>query len=140
MVDTKSIEDKIINHLGGVRPPAIVMVSDRAHGLAVVRSLGRQGIRVVALNRTGGPGRHSRYALNVDLPPDLDQASLLSLLGRTGQALPQKPFLISTSDQFVLFVARNQAELCRHYSFVVVDAATAERIANKRTQYCKHGS
>jgi predicted ATP-grasp superfamily ATP-dependent carboligase len=135
MVDTKSIEDKIINHLRSERPPAIVLGSDRAHGLALVRSLGRQGIRVVALNRSHGPGRHSRYALNADLTADLDQAALLGLCGRIGQALPQKPFLIPASDQFVLFIARNRTELSRHYSFVVLDTATAELIANKRTQY-----
>ena len=112
-----------------------MLVSDRAHGLALVRSLGRQGIRVVAMNRTRGPGRYSRYALNVDLPADLDHAALQGLLERTGQALPQKPFLVPASDQFALFIARNRAELSRHYSFVVVDTATAERIANKRTQY-----
>jgi len=135
MVDTKSIEEKIINHLTGDRPPAIVLVSDRAHGLALVRSLGRQGIPVVALNRTYGPGRHSRYALNVDLPADFDHAALLGLLDRIGPALPHKPFVVPASDQFALFIARNRATLSRHYSFVVVDTATAELIANKRTQY-----
>ena len=131
----KLIEDKIIDHLTGKRPPAFVLRSDRAHGLAVVRSLGRRGIRVVALNQTRGPGRHSRYALNIDLPSEIDQKSLLDLLCRSAKASPQKPFLIATSDQDVLFIVRNRAELSRYFSFVVADTETAERIANKRTQY-----
>lgn len=132
---TIAFETKIAAHLQSETPPAVVLASDRAHGLAVVRSLGRQGIKVVAINQTLGPGRHSRFALNVDIPPSLNHAGIAQMLLRVGEPLAQKPFLIPTNDQFALLIVRNREALSRYYSFMALDTATAELIADKRSQY-----
>jgi predicted ATP-grasp superfamily ATP-dependent carboligase len=92
-------------------------------------------VPVVALNTTWGPGRCSRFALDVAVLPAEDGVELLTFLENVGKRLAVAPVLIPTSDQQTMFLARHRESLGRSYRFLLAETELVERIANKRSQY-----
>ncbi|MGD8359265.1 MAG: ATP-grasp domain-containing protein [Lysobacterales bacterium] len=116
------------------RPAAFVLGADRAHGLAITRSLGRRGIPLVLLGTAGTPGMCSRYGFPV--PVDgVAAAELPDLLTRLGSRLPTRAVLLPTTDARVLLVARNANRLHPYYRFSLAPLEVLEDLADKRTQY-----
>src|SRR5215468_7049116 len=80
-------------------------------GLAVARSLGRQGVPVIGLDRDEtGFGLHSKYttvAGYCPYPLD-DERAFIDLLLEIGGALKRKAVLFPCLDEWVFAVARNQ--------------------------------
>jgi D-aspartate ligase len=92
------------------RTPAVVVDVGWVNGLAAIRSLGRAGIRVFAVDhRPSALGFRSRYAEPVPAPdPVEDEAGFIAavrgLAERAGEALPVFP----THDPALNALARNQ--------------------------------
>jgi D-aspartate ligase len=117
-------------------PPAIV-ISKGAQGLAVTRGLGEMGVRVIVLHWTDRDvARLSRYAAEaIQVPhPEHDGTAfverLLTLAERFAGAV-----LVPTADEAVKDLARNKAQLERHFIVACPDAEVVERFIDKRHTY-----
>jgi predicted ATP-grasp superfamily ATP-dependent carboligase len=103
-----------------MRPTAFVL-GITCNGLSVVRSLGRKGIRVVAVDAyTDRPGLKSRYADEVVFAPTNiidDEAPWLSFLIGLAEDESVKPVLFPTEDAYVLFIAKHREVLAQHFEF-----------------------
>jgi len=92
---------------------AIVLGVEHPRALAVIRSLGRAGIPVVAVDHdTTARGFRSRYLAErvVVGPTHAAAAARLETLGQAGGGI-----LIPTNDHYLALVARRHAELARHF-------------------------
>ena len=76
-----TLEERIKRYVEGRRPAALVIDVGWVNGLAAIRSLGRAGVPVLALDhRAGALGFRSRYALPVRTPdPAEDEEAFTSI-------------------------------------------------------------
>ncbi len=106
------------------------------NGLAAIRSLGRQGLRVLAVDhRPFALGFRSRYAEPRLAPNPLDDedgfiAALRGLAEETDDVLPVFP----THDEHLNAIARHAGELGEPYRFPFPSWEVLERIQSKRHQ------
>ncbi len=130
----KPIDSFIRKAVRGARPAFILGVS--ANGLSFIRSLGRRGIPVLALDSHELPGTYSRYCVKAILPdPVENESTWLGFLIRTAERLGRRGVIIPTSDALVLFVSRNRDELRPHFDFSLAEENVLEDIADKKRQY-----
>jgi D-aspartate ligase len=115
---------------------AVVVEVAWVNGLAAIRSLGRQGLRVLAVDhRPYALGFRSRYA-EPHIAPDplVDEdgfvATLRSLAQQTDDVLPVFP----THDEHVNAIARHADVLGERYRFPFPSWEVLERIQSKRHQ------
>jgi D-aspartate ligase len=113
------------------RTPAVV-VGLCTHGLAIVRSLGRRGIPVVALESNPRvPGRRTRYAEAVDAT-DVNGPALISDLVRLRDRFRENPVLFLTNDNMVRVVAEGLAEIRSRYTLLWSESEVVRRLLDKR--------
>lgn len=133
--------ERFAAQLGEQTPAAIVLGAERAHGLAITRSLGRRGVPVVLLGSSGSPGMKSRFGF--PLPIDgLGPEQLVARLLQLGEMLPTRGVLLPTRDAHVLLLSRHAEALARCFRFTPVRADILEALADKRLQYglaARHG-
>ena len=121
------MKDKALAYVLGVNTP---------NGLGAVRSLGRHGIGVVAVDhRPDAAGLRSRYArpLVVPDPAIRPEAALDALLSQPERG--EKAVLFPTSDAFVLFLSRFREQLEERYRFCIPSRRILDGMVNKRAQY-----
>ena len=115
---------------------AVVVEVAWVNGLAAIRSLGRRGLRVLAVDhRPYALGFRSRYAEPRLAPDPLDDedgfvAALRSLAEETDDVLPVFP----THDEHVNAIARHADVLAERYRFPFPSWEVLERIQSKRHQ------
>jgi predicted ATP-grasp superfamily ATP-dependent carboligase len=115
---------------------AVVAEVAWVNGLAAIRSLGRRGLRVLALDhRPYALGFRSRYAEPRLAPDPLDDedgfiAALRSVAEETDDVLPVFP----THDEHVNAIARHVDVLSDRYRFPFPSWEVLERIQSKRHQ------
>jgi predicted ATP-grasp superfamily ATP-dependent carboligase len=126
--------DRFTAQLATDRPAAFVLGADRAHGLAITRSLGRRGIPLVLLGTAGSPGMRSRYGFPVPLD-DVPAAELPAVLETLGSRLPTRAVLLPTTDERVLLVARHATRLDPFFRFSLAPLEILEDLADKRKQH-----
>lgn len=103
------------------------------NGLALARSLGRQGVGVHGIFvKDDEPGRQSRYCSSVRFPSlrDGEEAFLRKLTGEQGDR-DQKPVLFSESDQYIMFMSRNRERLQEYFRFLLPDQGLLETLVSK---------
>lgn len=115
--------------------PDAVVIGLCAHGLAVVRSLARRGLSVLAVEpNVGNPGCRTRYARVEHRRPINGQGlteTLLTLAGDSGWS--GRPVLFLTNDKMVRDVAEHSLELRRSYRWSWQDhAPEILRLLNKQ--------
>ena len=114
-------------------PRAIVLGVEHPRGVAVIRSLGRRGIPVIAVEHdTNARGLRSRYldgTVLVDGSPAQTVAAL-ETLGRDGGGL-----LIPTNDHFLVMVSQHYERLAHSFSITVPPWNVLERILDKPACY-----
>ena len=128
-------ESQFFSRLEGAPAPAFILGGGDSHVLAFLRSLGRKGIPVVAVNTVRGLGRWSRYCLKIQQAGLKGETELLSFLEQVGMKLPTRGVLISTSDEGVLFMIRNRSYLSQYYNFVLTEEPTLPNLLSKKLQY-----
>ena len=128
--------------------PVVIIQFTRglAHGgLGVMRSLGRMGIAVHAVNGDSGAAAFSSrycrggYFWDIDGASTKESAERLSLVGRLAG---QRPLLIPTTDDAAVFVAENAGLLRDAFLFPEQSPALVRALASKREMYYlakKHG-
>ncbi|PWB65703.1 MAG: hypothetical protein C3F14_05220 [Deltaproteobacteria bacterium] len=105
-------------------------------GLAVGRSLGRAGIRVLGLDSRRKVGFSSRYIEASICPDPLEnEAEFIAFLLRVAAGEKERPVLLVTSDEFLLPVSRNREELERSYLMNLPSPQILECIVDKHRQY-----
>lgn len=121
-------------HRGGA--PAVVADVGWVNGLAAIRSLGRAGAPVIAVDhRPWALGLRSRYAIPVLAPdPGADEEGLVATLVELGDALGTPAPVFPTHDEGLNAIARNADALGGRYLFPFPDWAALERIQSKRFQ------
>lgn len=123
--------------VGTTRVRAFVLNASTPNGLGAIRSLGREGIPVTAVDRDArAAGLRSRYADALVLPdPSLHPQEVLEGLLEAGRKLPSKSVLFPCSDAYVLFISRYRSELAERFELCVPPERVLEGMVNKRKQY-----
>jgi len=105
-------------------------------GLAVGRSLGRSGIKVLGLDSAKKVGFYSRYIDAMICPQPLEcEQEFIAFLLRVAAREKMRPALFITSDDFLLPVSRNRKELEQKYLMNLPGPEIIECIADKYRQY-----
>jgi D-aspartate ligase len=138
--DQRELISAVSQKINSSDKPAALVFNCHITGLAVARSLGRQGVPVIGLDRDEtGYGLHSRYttvAGRCPYPLD-DERAFIDLLIEIGAALKQKAVLFPCLDEWVFAVARNARELGEYFILPFSDIETIERILDKNLLYRK---
>lgn len=122
--------------MAGTKGTAVVAEVGWANGLAAVRSLGRHGLRVLAVDhRTYALGFRSRYAEPRLAPDPIDDeagyiAALKAIADETDDVLPVFP----THDEHLNAIARHAAELGERWRFPFPSWDVLENVQSKRHQ------
>ncbi|NLZ92492.1 MAG: carboxylate--amine ligase [Firmicutes bacterium] len=119
--------------------PVVFLGANYYTGLGGIRTLGRRGVRVYALdyNFSNAYGLSSRYVYRRVLCPNIntDEEALVQFLVDFAASFPQKPVLIPSHDAYVLMVSRHSDILAQHYLFHQLPAGLLEQIIDKRGLY-----
>jgi D-aspartate ligase len=114
--------------------PTAIVVGGLAPGLAVTRSLGRRGVKVlVATHSPDEPAAGSRYAAGVLLTPNpaVDQDGFATAL-LDGLPVGERPVIIPSEDAAVSAVARNLDRLADPFTVAAPSWPVAEWFIDKR--------
>jgi predicted ATP-grasp superfamily ATP-dependent carboligase len=104
-------------------------------GLAVVRSLGRAGVRVIVVDRRRGPAFSSCFAIGIECPdPEAQPERFLRTLESIAQRSGQRPVLFPTADEFLLPVSKQRQRLRRAYRFNLPKHGLLQSIRDKLLQ------
>ncbi|HEY6328619.1 MAG TPA: carboxylate--amine ligase [Blastocatellia bacterium] len=138
--DPTELIETIRNTLKAGAPPPALVFNCHITGLAVARSLSRQGVPVIGLDRdANGYGLHSRHvkvAGRCSYPLD-DEGGFINLLLEIGRVLPARGVLFPCLDEWVFAVSRHRAELQEFYDLPFSDPDTINRILDKDLLYRK---
>jgi predicted ATP-grasp superfamily ATP-dependent carboligase len=116
-----------------MRPRALVLGIEHPRALAVVRSLGRRGIRVVGVERDpAARGLGSRYLQQIAMVEDGDARTLSAL---EAVAAAPSDLLIPTNDHFLSLVSRHWTRLARRFTLTVPPWDVLERLMDKPSCY-----
>jgi D-aspartate ligase len=117
-------------------PPAVVVDVGWVNGLAAIRSLGRVGAPVLAVDhRPWALGLRSRYALPVVTPdPGADEEGFVAALEELGDALGSPAPVFPTHDTGLNAVARARERLGARFLYPFPPWEALERIQSKRAQ------
>ena len=132
-----SVEERVRSYAASRPMPAAVVVDvSWVNGLAAIRSLGRAGAPVVAIDhRRSALGFRSRYALGLVGPdPGADEEALARLLVEVGDALGRPSPIFPTHDEQINAIARTREELGGRFLYPFPAWQTLARIQSKRYQ------
>ncbi len=105
------------------------------NGLAAIRSLGRAGVRVLALDhRPSALGFRSRYAEPVLCPDPQDEDAFVSFLAELGEKLEAPVPVFATHDEPLNAIARGADRLGERFRYPFPPWAVLARIQDKRAQ------
>ena len=114
-------------------PAAVVVDVGWVNGLAAVRSLGRAGVRVLALDhRRSALGFRSRYAEPVLTPDPQDEEAFVSFLAEL--EIEEAP-VFATHDEPLNAIARGAERLRGRFRYPFPPWEVLSRIQSKRGQY-----
>jgi predicted ATP-grasp superfamily ATP-dependent carboligase len=122
----------------GVSPGAVVIGGDY-QGLGIVRSLGKHGIDVIAIDDESSISRHSRYttaSIKVrDLRGDAGTLDALTELARTHNV--DGWVVYPTRDETVAALARNRAVLLQQFRIPTPPSSVTQWAWDKRNTYAR---
>jgi predicted ATP-grasp superfamily ATP-dependent carboligase len=129
-----TLEERIRRYADGPRPAAVVVDVGWVSGLAAIRSLGRAGVPVLALDHLAGAlGFRSRYGLPVRTPdPAEAEDEFVALLERIGDALGRPAPIFATHDEPLNAIGRARERLGARFLYPFPEHL--ERIQTKRGQ------
>jgi predicted ATP-grasp superfamily ATP-dependent carboligase len=105
-------------------------------GLAVGRSLGRVGVRVLGLDSAKKVGFHSKYIDAEICPHPVEhEREFVAFLVDLAKRQEQKPVLFVTSDEFLVTISKNRECLGSHYLLNFPQADIIEALTDKWKQH-----
>ncbi len=121
---------------GAERPPAVVVDVAWVSGLAAIRSLGRAGVPVVALDhRRSALGFRSRYAVPLLCPDPQDEEVFVRFVASLGHELGGPLPVFATHDEPLNGIARSADWLGEGFRYPFPPWSVLQRIQSKRVQY-----
>ncbi|HUK95796.1 MAG TPA: hypothetical protein VLU96_12205 [Gaiellaceae bacterium] len=118
-----------------MRPTALVVDVGWVNGLAAIRSLGRAGVPVLALDhRQSALGFRSRYAKPVLCPDPQDEEAFVSFLAELGETLAAPAPVFATHDEPLNAIARAAGSLADRFLYPFPPWEVLSRIQDKREQ------
>jgi D-aspartate ligase len=121
---------------GATRPAAIVVDVGWVNGLAAIRSLGRAGAPVIAVDhRESALGFRSRYAVPVLSPDPQDEEAFVSFIAELGHQLAGPVPVFPTHDEPLNAIARGAERLGEQFRYPFPPWNVLQRIQSKRAQY-----
>src|SRR5581483_2169739 len=96
--------------------PPVVILGGSANALSIARSLGREGIKVYAIVRSGAHARYSRFCEWVPVPKNgsVEESGVRFLLGPEADHL-QGAVLLTGSDGGIEVIARHRHRLLERF-------------------------
>lgn len=118
-----------------MKAPALVVDAGWVNGLAAIRSLGRAGIPVIAVDhRPSALGFRSRYARPALSPDPQDEEAFISFLAALGEELEAPAPVFATHDEPLNAIARGAERLGGRFLYPFPPWAVLARIQTKRGQ------
>jgi len=122
--------------------PAVVLKAEEYGSLGIVRSLGRQGVRVYCVEANpAAPATRSRYCAgkfvwSIDNAPPAESVDFLLQIAKK---FPTTPVLVPTGDSCSVFVAEHSEALQSAFRFPVSPPGVAQALYDKKQMYrlCK---
>lgn len=106
------------------------------NGLSIIRSLGRSGVDVIALDADRAVGAYSRYGSYRSChDPQENEQEFIDELIAVGQKADDTPVLFPTNDQWAAAVAKHRTELEEHFELCVADWDAVKKLLKKREFY-----
>jgi D-aspartate ligase len=120
----------------GAHTPAVVCDASFVNGLTAIRSLGRMGVPVFAVDhRPSALGFRSRYAFPLPSPdPGTDTAAYIDLLRELGDAIGRPTPILPTHDPPVNAIGRHRRELGDRFLCPFPDEEQLSLVQSKREQ------
>ena len=120
----------------GAHPPAVVCDASFVNGLTAIRSLGRMGVPVFAVDhRPSALGFRSRHAMPVASPdPGTDTAAYANLLRDLGDTIGRPVPILPTHDPPVNAIARHRDELGERFLYPFPKRDALALVQSKREQ------
>jgi D-aspartate ligase len=117
-------------------PPAVVCEVGWVNGLGAIRSLGRAGIPVIAVDhRDFAIGFRSAYAFPVTAPdPVADEPGFVQAMRELGDALGTPAPVFPTHDEHLNSLARHRDELGERFRYPFPSWSVLEPLQSKRHQ------
>lgn len=119
-----------------MQPAAIILGANFYTALGAIRSLGRRGVDVYALDYhfPTAYALASRYVKKKVLCPDVnqDEEGLVNFLVELGRSFKDKPVLMATGDSYALMLSRNASLLAEYYLFPDMPEGLLEQIIDKK--------
>ncbi len=119
--------------------PAVILGANFYTALGAIRTLGRHGIKVFALDYdfSKAYALSSRYVYRKILCPDInrDEAALAEFLLKLGSQFDQPPVLMASADNYALLISRYAEELSPYYLFPDNPPGLLEKVINKKSLY-----
>lgn len=129
--------DRIASYArAGAHPPAVVCDASFVNGLTAIRSLGRMGVPVFAVDhRPSALGFRSRYAMAVSAPdPGTETAAYIGLLRDVGDAIGRPVPILPTHDPPVNAIACHRDELGKRFLYPFPAWKELSQLQSKRHQ------
>ncbi|MFL5977395.1 MAG: hypothetical protein ACJ76O_02025, partial [Gaiellaceae bacterium] len=103
---------------GATRPAALVVDVGWVNGLAAIRSLGRAGVPVIAVDhRESALGFRSRYAVQILSPDPQDEDAFIACIAALGEELDGPVPVFPTHDEPLNAIARGAARLGEKFRY-----------------------
>ncbi len=119
-----------------MQTPVVILGANFYTALGAIRTLGRRGIPVYALDYhfPTAYALASRYVTRRILCPDVntDEEGLARFLLDLGKSFPERPVLMATADNYALLISRYAEELSRYYLFPDNRANLLEKVIDKK--------
>ncbi|HZD43240.1 MAG TPA: hypothetical protein VE134_04205, partial [Methanomicrobiales archaeon] len=130
-------DQELQRYLKDTHGAVAVVLGAGVGGLGTVRSLGRRGIPVIAIDKTPRYiGLYSRYCQGSVCPnPLTDEEGFVQHLRGIGEMLPSRGVIIPASDPYVLSILRHRNRLDPYFWIPYGDYSTVEKITRKRLFY-----
>jgi D-aspartate ligase len=125
----------VFNHIGD---PLGKGLQINLSTLAVVRSLGRRGIKTILITTNKRDGIiHSRYVAGVEFCPYIHEPveRMHDFFSALALSYPGKKVLIPSVDECAWYVGTHYSRLAENYLIPAPDSTTIKKINNKRFQY-----
>lgn len=129
--------DRIASYASsGAHPPAVVCDASFVNGLTAIRSLGRMGVPVFAVDhRPSALGFRSRYAFPVHAPdPGTDTDAYILFLRELGDAIGLPAPALPTHDPPLNAIARHRDELGSRFLYPFPAWEALSLVQSKRVQ------